>query len=870
MSIFAMNPIKKYSSESTAYLQPQSPITFLADELAIMVGSFLSGADLGSLKKTCRRFNHLYKDERLWKIFCERDFPQRRLQDGLLHSLQYQWHYQTQMNWKKGGFRYQELDTSQQIDLSPPFNFIRGENTSYTPDLPSVDNRMTKRGPCDTIEIWDRRNGKLYHTFSAFLGLDIACIISEEELLYVYATSELSGALLGWNLKTKERFFCQDPCMSPIIDKDHLIAATPVELEGRSSSDVIVVWNKYDGSILHQLSPVGWAEHLQAEDDLLFFVSNHDKLIKVFHRTTSQLREFPILEKVNGLKKFAGNYLGAICEKGTILIWNLNEDLPVPCRILCPPADRVRGNDFVIDGCLLLINYGYHFMDVWNWESGSLLYSLSEIRFFDVVGLKIILRKEGGQFQIIDKKTGALLQSGQTPSLDYRSILVDDNWMIFHSQSMNALYFWNQSKMCFQRQIDCVANCDLKGDQLTIKFLDGKIIIWDFSSTSVFTSEGCISIGVNNEISLGSNTVVKTILVHQEPVLKIFQLKEGTIVSRTAECTKFWNSNFQCVQTYKNSRGNAIDSFFERSDGSIIVKEVLSDNSSGITVLNPGRWMSSMCSMAQTKKINVVHEFNDGVFATGSEDATIQLWGPGEHPRRLAFLQGHAGSVTSIIEVEDNAFISASSDGAIKKWNREGECLGTFLGHGSEVNQLYNLADGTFLSSSLDGLIKRWNKSGECLCTYIGHKCEVTLLRQFNDRSFVSCSCDGLINRWDIENGRAQTLHEHTGEIIDLVGLENGSFFTSSSDSTIKGWDLNEKSILTLDDFGGHSTLIKLQNNTLVYAAKDNKVKVFALDGTILHTLQTHEDTITSLIQLADGTIVTGSRDKTIKLCHFL
>ena len=83
---------------------------------------------------------------------------------------------------------------------------------------------------------------------------------------------------------------------------------------------------------------------------------------------------------------------------------------------------------------------------------------------------------------------------------------------------------------------------------------------------------------------------------------------------------------------------------------------------------------------------------------------------------------GHTGSVSSLLLLDNQHFLSASHDKTIKLWNiASGQPVRTFAdpyGHTDLVNSLVLVDDQHFLSASDDGMIKLWNiESGECIET---------------------------------------------------------------------------------------------------------------------------------------------------------
>ncbi|MGZ3633961.1 MAG: WD40 repeat domain-containing protein [Parachlamydiaceae bacterium] len=63
------------------------------------------------------------------------------------------------------------------------------------------------------------------------------------------------------------------------------------------------------------------------------------------------------------------------------------------------------------------------------------------------------------------------------------------------------------------------------------------------------------------------------------------------------------------------------------------------------------------------------------------------------------------------------------------------------------------------------------------------------------------------------------------------------------------------------------SALVELADGTLASGSKDKTIKLWdPVSGAMKHTLTGHTNGVNALVQLADGTLASGSGDKTIKL----
>jgi len=124
-----------------------------------------------------------------------------------------------------------------------------------------------------------------------------------------------------------------------------------------------------------------------------------------------------------------------------------------------------------------------------------------------------------------------------------------------------------------------------------------------------------------------------------------------------------------------------------------------------------------------------------------------------------------------------------------------------------------------------------------------------------------------------------QTIVAHQGDpfsaIWYLCDLKDGSFITSSLDRTMKRWvpsSSNFEDYLCSKTFIGHTSLvnqiIKLTGqNIIVSAACDHNLILWDIDtAACLRTLRGHSEVIYAVLELSDGTLISGSLDKTIRV----
>ena len=115
---------------------------------------------------------------------------------------------------------------------------------------------------------------------------------------------------------------------------------------------------------------------------------------------------------------------------------------------------------------------------------------------------------------------------------------------------------------------------------------------------------------------------------------------------------------------------------------------------------------------------------------------------------------GHSYSVYFFSFSPDGQTIaSASSDGMVKLWNRQGEKPQILEGHVAGVESVSFSPDGqTIASASRDGTVKLWNRQGEVLQTLEGHTNTVVRVSFSPDgQTIASASYDGAVILWNFD-----------------------------------------------------------------------------------------------------------------------
>jgi WD40 repeat protein len=134
--------------------------------------------------------------------------------------------------------------------------------------------------------------------------------------------------------------------------------------------------------------------------------------------------------------------------------------------------------------------------------------------------------------------------------------------------------------------------------------------------------------------------------------------------------------------------------------------------------------------------------------------------------------------------------------------------------------------------------------------------------------TIISASVDGAVNVWDVGTGGLRARWPaHTGPVNALaIDRYQGHLLTAGHDRTVAVWRLADgRPVRRLTGLGG---------GALDAVAVGHRVAAACFDGTIAlwdgaggpHTLDGHTDAVTTLCPLGDDLLVSGARDRTVRI----
>ncbi|KAJ8588425.1 WD40 repeat-like protein [Rhizopogon salebrosus TDB-379] len=242
-------------------------------------------------------------------------------------------------------------------------------------------------------------------------------------------------------------------------------------------------------------------------------------------------------------------------------------------------------------------------------------------------------------------------------------------------------------------------------------------------------------------------------------------------------------------------------------------------------------------------------------------------------------IEGHSACIWSLACAGTSCNImSASSDGSIRQWIRDGEPVGEpWRSDGPEVASLAMCPDESMLvSGTTDGRLRLWNVKGSNVVgdPWEGHSAQVRCLDWSpNTREVASGSDDGTIRRWNPNTGRqiAPPIETGHGRVCAVKYSPRGDKFASGGeDSIIQVWSKDGKLLI---DIKGHDSSVRSlcwskDGAHIFSASRDRTIRKWqSIDGKELVVLRGHTNTVTSIcLTRGERHLVSASADVSVRI----
>jgi WD40 repeat protein len=239
-------------------------------------------------------------------------------------------------------------------------------------------------------------------------------------------------------------------------------------------------------------------------------------------------------------------------------------------------------------------------------------------------------------------------------------------------------------------------------------------------------------------------------------------------------------------------------------------------------------------------------------------------------------LLAHNGCVNSIIQLTSTKLASCSGN-VIKIWNiYTYNCIKTISEHEEVIISLLRLKNKHLISYS-DKEIRQWstNKDFKCILK-LTTELNIVDLIELDGYSIAYTTKDSHITIYNLkQQNNTNTFIFDNHYFRRLIQLENNDITASTSQGKIIIIHMNTAGdVLSTDGFtileGHHSIiscLINLPGERFASGSFDHSITIYSLKGyKIVKTLRQHCGFITNLYVLLNGSLISTSHDKTIKV----
>jgi WD40 repeat protein len=319
---------------------------------------------------------------------------------------------------------------------------------------------------------------------------------------------------------------------------------------------------------------------------------------------------------------------------------------------------------------------------------------------------------------------------------------------------------------------------------------------------------------------------------------------------------------------------------------------------------------------------NVAFSPDSKIVASGSVDRTVKLWQTdGTLLRTLADHQAPVWDVAfcpATVEQETPLLASVSSDRTVKLWQLDGtlartlktesvllgvDCQSGFLAASTKDNtiKLWK-TDGTFrrnllkhlavtrdvaltragtmaASASEDSTVKLWQQNQFLSRPLYRHEDTIWEVASSPDSQFIAAAGGDQLTLWQTNGTFKQAIERDTVRTVAFgqamgAGQSGWLMATGGSDRQVQiwQWNANAAKLELQRSFGGldgsiYAVAFNPKEQTIAAAGDGQTIKIWTLDGKLLHSFWAHHERIWKLAFSPDGQqIASASEDGTVKL----
>jgi len=265
---------------------------------------------------------------------------------------------------------------------------------------------------------------------------------------------------------------------------------------------------------------------------------------------------------------------------------------------------------------------------------------------------------------------------------------------------------------------------------------------------------------------------------------------------------------------------------------------------------------------------------DEKIVASGGDDNKIILWSnQGKDLKKRLKHNAPISSVRFSPNPHDKIILSGSQDKTVKFWDFDGNlikeiklkdsvCEAVFSSNGEKFAALTKdgfVYVGSTQDKQLSPVYQLNNKLDDCIT--------VKFSRDSNHLIFPSSQNNFIV--FNLDRKQPTSVSGHTKKVFVVTENPQGTILASGGkDNTIKLWKPDGTLVQTLQGHTGaiHWVSFSPTGDLLASASQDNTIKIWRLDGTLLQTLQGHTGTVTEVhFIFNEKQLISSGEDGTIR-----
>ncbi len=251
------------------------------------------------------------------------------------------------------------------------------------------------------------------------------------------------------------------------------------------------------------------------------------------------------------------------------------------------------------------------------------------------------------------------------------------------------------------------------------------------------------------------------------------------------------------------------------------------------------------------------------LIAAGGANGVIKIWRV--NGRLLSELTGHSDGNRVFSKVlslsfspDSNLLVSGGGDNTVRLWRTDGSLINTFSGYENAVHSVDFSPDGSLIAGSGGKIIKIWDTDGNLINSFSRKKPASSAIFSRDGTLLVTDSYEAIELLRVSDGTLVSTFNDSDSgsgfQSIAFSSTEN-LIAASSLDKTIKLWQLDGKLIHT---FSGHSGIVESiafnpEGRLLAFGNRDGTIQLWTVDGVLIDTLVGHRSIIRSIVFSPDS-----------------